>query len=344
MENMYNTIINYLKIYKNSNIALGELEKIVPGDTSYITFAQNVRRLIDDNILVEKSSKNNNGKEIPLAYKFGINKYELKKDYINEIQSYSVKLNQSIDLQKYLKLSEETWKQDLYYIDKISTYLDKDGFPKDYATSQERSFHIVGDEKWIDEKGGRLLLDRISLWEKLNIVNNSDPLMLAINPMRIVELKNSDLSEYSHLIVENKATFMALSEVIQETEFTSLIFGSGWKIVSNYKMLEQQLNLTGTHKLFYFGDLDNEGISIWSSLNEKAGASLATEFYIELLKKPCSPGKENQLRNDNAIKSFLSFFSEEDKNTILECLNSGRYLPQEALNKDELRKIWRNTK
>lgn len=310
----------------------------------YIIFAQNIRKLIADNILEEISPKNNNGKEIPLAYKFKIKKYEVKKDYINEIQSYILKVDGAIDLQKYFKLSEETWKKDVPFIEKINDYIVKKGFPEDDATSQERSFHIVGDEKWIDEKGGKTLLERIGLWEKLNIVNNSDPLMLAINPKRIIEINDDKSLSYYHLIVENKATFMALMEGLEETEFTSLIFGSGWKIVSNYRMLELQLNLKGNHKLVYFGDLDNEGISIWNSLNEKIQASLAIDFYVELLKKSCELGKENQLRNDNAIKNFLSFFSEKDKNTILGCLGSERYIPQEALNKDELKSIWRSTR
>ncbi|HDK7156409.1 TPA: DUF2399 domain-containing protein [Clostridium botulinum] len=333
---MYDYLISYLKSYKKATITLGDLEKLVPGDTTYNVFAKNIRKLIDDNILVEKNSKINNGKEIPLPYKFGINKYELRKGQVSDIQNYNLNISGEIDLQEYFNLREEVWNRDLAYIDKINEYIIEKGLPKDYATSQERSFHIIGDEKWIDEKGGKKLLYRIKLWKKLNIVNNTDPLMLAVNPKQLSK------SEYCHLIVENKATFIALLDVLQETECTSLIFGSGWKIVSNIIMLEKQLGLEGRHKLYYFGDLDNEGISIWNSLNEKVYTHLAVEFYGELIKKPYSLGKENQQKSPIALKNFLNFFEDEEKNKIIDILDAGGYLPQEGLNKEELRNIWRN--
>lgn len=335
---MYNYLISYLKSYKKCNITLGELENLVPGNSSYNTFAESVRKLIDDNILVEKNPKDNNGKEIPLPYKFGINKYELKREHIDNVQKEILNISKEIDLQEYFNLSEEVWNKDLLYIYKINKYIAGKGLPKDYATPQERSFNIVGDEKWIGEKGGKKLLDRIKLWEKLNIVNSTDPLMLAANP------KQFSKSEYCHLVVENKATFMALLTGLQETEFTSLIFGSGWKVVANINMLAKQLGIEGTNRLYYFGDLDNEGISIWNSLDEKVPAYLAVEFYRELLKKPYSKGKETQQRNEKALKKFTSFFSKEEKTQIENILEEGGYLPQEALNKDELMNIWRNTK
>lgn len=241
-------------------------------------------------------------------------------------------------MQEYLALSEEVWNRDLQYIIKVNEYIITQKLPEDYATSQERSFHIIGDEKWIDEKGGKALLQRIKLWDKLKIMNVGEPLMMAVNPLQFSK------SEYSHLIVENKATFIALVDVLRETEFTSLIWGSGWKIVSNIFMLEKQLGLKGEHKLYYFGDLDYEGISIWNSLNEKLETTLAVDFYRELIKKPYSIGKENQQKNDVALKNFIKLFSEEEEKHIIEFLDNKGYLPQEGLNKEELGTIWRNSR
>jgi len=261
----------------------------------------------------------------------------LKKDYISKIEKYSFKINDEINLQEYFNLNEGELEKDLPYISKVNEYISENGLPKDYATTQERSFHITGDEKWIDEKGGKKILDRINIYDKLKIWNNSDPLMLAVNPK--VYTKEC----HYHLIVENKATFMALMEVVGEIEFYSLIFGSGWKIVGNINMLEKQLGVSGNHKIFYFGDLDNEGISIYNSLNEKISVNLAVDFYKELLKKPYSFGKENQFRNESAIGRFISFFTTEEETVILDILNKGGYLPQEGLNRQELQDIWRNS-
>lgn len=336
IEFIYEKMVFYLKSYKKATITLGELEKLASGGIGYNAFAKSIIKLIDDKILVGKNPKNNNGKEIPLPYKYGIDKYELRKDYIDKVEKYNLKLNKEIDLHEYFRLSEETFKKDLPYINKINEYIEKNGLPKDYVTPQERSFYIVGDEKWIDEKGGKKILCRINLWEKLNIVGTSDPLMLAVNP------KELSKSEYCHLIVENKATFIALLDSLKATNFTSLIFGSGWKIVSNINMLELQLGLKGKHKLYYFGDLDNEGITIWNSLNEKVTACPAIKFYRELLKTPYSIGKTGQHENKKALNKFTCFFNDDEKEKITNMLKCGGYLPQEGLTKEELKRIWRN--
>lgn len=333
---MKNLIINHLKSYKKQNITLSELENLFTGNISYKSFAATVRELIQEGILTEKNAENHNNKEIPLAFKFGINRYELKKDFINCIKEASFNMVEGIDLQAYFTLSEDTWNKELPYIKKVNEYILSNKLPQEYVTAQERSFHIVGDEKWIDEKGGRKLLERINIWDKLKITSTNDPLMMAVNPSQFVK------AEYFHLIVENKATFLALMDGLKDTKFTSLIFGSGWKIVSNIVMLERQLGVTGKHKLYYFGDLDYEGISIWNSLNVKAGTELAINFYTELLKKNYSKGKENQLKNETALNNFIKKFKTEEQEVIIKLLEKGAYLPQEALDKEELQNLWRS--
>jgi len=333
---MKDVIVKYLKSYKNQNITLSDLENLFSGNISYTSFATVVKELIKEGILTEKNPENNNNKEIPLAFKFGINRFEIKKDFIQNIKDASFCMVDSIDLQLYFKLSEETWNKELPYIKKVNEYILLKKLPLDYATAQERSFHIVGDEKWIDEKGGRKILERINIWDKLKIASTNDPLMMAVNPAQFLK------SEYCHLIVENKTTFLALMEVLKDTKFTSLIFGSGWKIVSNIVMLESQLGLKGTHKLYYFGDLDYEGISIWNSLNQKISAELAINFYSELLKKPYSIGKETQQKNEIALKNFIKYFNSDEQANIIKLLEKGAYLPQEGLGKDELQNIWRS--
>lgn len=333
---MKNVIVNYLKSYNKQNIALSELENLFSGNINYKSFATIVKELIEEGVLTEKNPKNNNNKEIQLAFKLGINHYELKKDFIKHIKDASFSMVDSIDLQAYFKLSEETWNKELPYIKKVNEYILLNKLPVDYVTAQERSFHIVGDEKWIDEKGGKKILGRINIWDKLKITSANDPLMMAVNSFQFSK------SEHYHLIVENKATFLALMEVLKDTKFTSLIFGSGWKIVSNIVMLEKQLGIKGTHKLYYFGDLDHEGISIWNSLNQKIRTELAIDFYTELLKKPYSIGKETQQKNEIALKNFIKNYNSKEQENILKLLEKGAYLPQEGLGKDELQDIWRS--
>jgi hypothetical protein len=274
------------------------------------------------------------GRTSGLALSYGVNHYTLQKDKIDEINNYILKFSKEIDLGDYFKLSEETFYKDLPFIQAVEDYILSNGFPESYVTAQERSFNILGDEKWIGEKNGKGLLERIKVWDKLKIVNDSDPLMLAINQ------KGFGKPVHYHLIVENKATFLALMDILRETDYTTLIYGCGWKIVSNYYMIDKQLDLKDKNEFMYFGDIDKEGISIWNSLNEKMKVNIAVDFYRELLKKDYSIGKKNQKRNDEAINNFSKFFTASEKEVLLKMINNGGYLPQEGLNKEELKRIW----
>jgi len=326
---MYNEIILYLKSYKKKTIKLSELEKLPDGSMDYENFESSIKKLVEDNILIEKGSKINS-----LVLSYGVNNYKLQKEKIDEINNYILKLSKEIDLGEYFKLSQEIFRKDLPFIKAVNDYILSSGFPESYVTSQERSFNISGDEKWIDEKNGKKILERIKVWDKLKIVNDSDPLMLAVNQ------KGFENPVHYHLIVENKATFLALMDILSETNYTTLIYGCGWKIVSNYYMIDKQLNLKDKNEFMYFGDIDKEGISIWNSLNEKMKVNIAVDFYKELLKKDYSIGKKNQKRNNEAIDNLLSFFTNSEKEVLLNMINSDGYLPQEGLNKEELKRIW----
>lgn len=333
---MENIIISFLKSCKNSTISLSQLEGLFPGDITYNTFAMTIKKLVEEGFLEEMSPNKNNGRVISLAYKFRINRYKLRIDLIEDIQKVSLRIDPCIDLTGYLKFNENMWKKDLPFIEKVNKYIKEQGFPSEDATDQERSFHITGDEKWITEKGGKGLLERIKIFDKLRISNTAEPLMLAVNPSQFHG------EEFNHLIVENKATFYSLLDILKETACTSLVFGSGWKIVSNILMLDKQLGLNGRHRLYYFGDLDYEGISIWNSLNEKIKVDLAVDFYSSMLKKAYSKGKENQQKNQKALDNFIINFKAEEQIYIKQVLDDECYYPQESLTKDELANIWRS--
>lgn len=334
---MKNIILDFLKSYKKKKIPLIEIERVLSGDVEYTDFANVMNELVDIKVLSPVKKHGTNNKKIPLANTYRINKSYFKEDLIDEITSYQLKLNPNINLQGYFTLDEKIWKRDLPYIKKINSYIQKEGLPKEMVTAPERSYEMTGDEKWIDENGGREILERVKLLEKLKIIQVPDPLMFAINRNKI-----TSSNEHKHLIVENKATFYALLDDIENTTFTSLVYGAGWNVLGGISIFEKQLGLVGKHnRIYYFGDLDNEGISIWYGLNKRKPVLLAAEFYEKLLEKTCSYGKENQQANIEAIESFLTNFDEYNKEKIVNVLGKGGYYPQEGLDKRELRKIWR---
>ncbi|KOA18720.1 hypothetical protein CLHOM_30040 [Clostridium homopropionicum DSM 5847] len=327
-------IINYIKNLKRKTVNLENLENIIGGGCSYEDFARGILNLVEEGLLIPINSSNNNGKKIPLCYKYRINKEALHRDSEEEIKKYLLKMEIEINLSFYLNKDEQYWRKDFPYIIKINDYIKENGIPREDATSPERSFQIIGDEKWIDEKGGKAILERMGLWHKLRINYNPEPLMIAVNPKLFNENKKY------HIIVENKSIFYLLLDLLRESVFTSLTYGCGWKIVSNINNLEKQLGIEESeNEIFYFGDLDFEGIAIWNNLKDKYPVKLAEIFYEKLLLQEPLDGKTNQQKNIKALSSFLDNFQDSYKKQISQVLKQGKYYPQEALKKEDLCEI-----
>lgn len=336
---MKNKLISFLERSKKSTITLSELENIADSSETYEEFATAVFHLLDEEYIKAIKSHGENWRGLPITFR--IQKGKIKQSLIDSIQQLQFQLHPAIGLQAYYSTSEKKWDKDLKWIKKIDQYLKKHGLPTVNANSSERSYQLVKDEKWIDEKEGKTILEKIQLFEKLKIVKTPDPLMYSLNPKQLI----SNKSLHKHLIVENKATYYGLIDTLATTSCTTLIYGAGWKIASSLKQLSQQLGLNEEehqHQVYYFGDLDHEGISIYHHLQEKYHVKLATEFYTGLMKKPFYKGKETQTSNEEAIQNFLQKFTTVEQGKIIDLLNAGGYYPQEALSKQELENIWRN--
>lgn len=334
---MKEKILAFLKSYKRSKIALREIEDLFSGETEYKEIVTQIQSLVEERILEPVNSHGTNNKAEPLYNTYKILKRNLRQDLIEDIQQYSLKFHSQVQLQTYFSLSEAVWEEDLPYIKRIDRYLKEKGLPKGEVFVPELSYQLMGDEKWIDEKGGKKLLERLQLWQTFKIIREADPLMFSINPLQI------QLNHHMHLIVENKTTYYQLEEILRETSFTSLIYGAGWKIVSNVHLAVQQMGLYDRfHQFYYFGDIDAEGISIWHTLNEKQSISLALPFYRVLLKKSNSFGKETQYKNKEALEVFSKKFTSEEEKKLHAIFEKHEYYPQEALDKRELHDIWRN--
>ncbi|RDW17061.1 hypothetical protein CWR48_15350 [Oceanobacillus arenosus] len=301
---------------------------------TYAAFADQVLEMESLGYLEMVKSKGRNHHTPSLAYQYKINKGKLNKEYHQELQRYRLKLHDGINLDAYFNLDRTTWKHDLPYLEKIHQYIVKNGFPLEDAAAPERSFELVRDEKWIVEQKGSEILNRIGLWEQFRILPVSDPLMFAINPLMIHQ------QTQLHLIVENKTTYQGLLPVIMKTDFSTLIYGSGNKIVKSIENFTSQYPIEANHIFYYFGDLDQSGITIWNSLNKRQTAIPAYPFYHACLSKPRAYGKTNQRPNEAALNEFLTFFNEEQQIQINELLSKGAYYPQEVLKTKELQHIW----
>lgn len=331
---MKSTILEILKKHHIKSIALFEIKQKMRGNTSDIEFNKVIWELEDLGILESKKDKGFNIKERPLYNFYWINKEKLKADYIKQIHALQRQVSSGIDLKEYLKLSEDTWKKDVPWIKQIDAYLKEKGLPKEEATSAERSYALTQNEKWIDEEGGRKLLERINLWDQMKMSKYPDPLMIAVNRGFLNE------QSHKHLIVENKSTYYLLLDVLKETGFTSLIYGCGWKVVAGLEGIYKQLGIEEDESIFYyFGDLDHEGMAIYNNISERV--KLAIPFYEALLKEEASCGKWNQKRRKIVLEAFSKNFAPEETEFICKQLQAGFYYPQEAIQKEDILEIWR---
>lgn len=321
--------------YRKQKISISELEEMVGRSAStYIKFAEQILKLEETGYLSMVKSTGRNQRTPSLANQYRINKNLFNQEYHRELQRYRLTFNDAIHLDEYFNLDRSTWKKDLPYLEKIHTYIEANGLPKDEAAGPERSFELVGDEKWISEHQGEELLHRVRLWDRLRIFPVSDPLMFAINPHQMTKDKQF------HLIVENKTTYQALLPVITETQFSTLIYGSGNKIPKSIENFPNQFPIVAEHIFFYFGDIDNSGITIWHSLNIREHAIPALPFYEAALQKEKVYGKTNQRPNEQALTNFVAYFEKSNQKQIRELLAEGAYYPQEVLKTKELQKIW----
>lgn len=321
--------------FKSSFITLDQLEQFAETNVSYEQFSSKILALEGEGILIAGKSTPRNFKVPSLAYKYRINKALLKKDVNQDIETKRFKLHKLLILDEYFHLPPEMWENDYPYIEKINTYIETNGLPKYEVPAPERSLALVGDEKWIQEKGGQKILERLNIWDELKIIPVSDPLAFIINPQKISSEK------HLHLIVENKTTFDGLSIAIRNTQFTTLIYGQGYKITSSIDYFHKQLPLERVHHTFYyFGDLDWEGLKIWYQLRQKIDVHLAIPFYVECIDKTPTTLKTKQKPSEEAIQEFLSYFDPIQQEKINTTLENQFYWPQEVLSSEKLKQVW----
>lgn len=334
--NIDKKIRDYLQIYNKKTILLEDLEKTCDGQVSYEQFSNIILELINEEVLTKFKNGKIHHQNPRLHYKYKFHKPKLNKELSYQIHTLQKKYMR-LNLSTYYHLTMKDWEKDLPYIKQINEYITENAhLPKDEVLHTELSFQLVGNEKWIENGHGREVLERLGLWDNIKIQKHPDPLMMAINT------NNLNKKIYFHLIVENKSNYYALLGDLSNSDFTTLIYGQGWKITSNIKQLEKQLpSLKGIHKIFYFGDLDYEGISIWHNLSQVRKIDLALDFYKELIKQKESETSKNQKRNKKAMEVFLNNFNNE-KEIIDQLLKDGKYYPQEAILEEKQREILRN--
>ena len=205
----------------------------------------------------------------------------------------------------------------------------------------ERSFEIWNREKFLTKEQGARILKRCGLQpDFLNMYPTAEPISYYTHTRRTPQ---------TMLILENKDTFFSMrrflldgNEKIFGEEIGTLIYGGGKRIIKSFQDFEISVEpymRSEDNQIYYFGDLDYEGIGIYENL-----AKLCQEHqeiipfqpaYQAMLEKAAGvkalpDTKERQNRNIGHL--FFDWFPEETVSRMKQILSEGKYIPQEILN------------
>ncbi|MGB3367916.1 MAG: hypothetical protein WBA54_10525 [Acidaminobacteraceae bacterium] len=134
--------------------------------------------------------------------------------------------------------------------------------------------------------------------------------------------------------------YYRLLRFLDQSSYTTLIYGAGWKIVSSINNFNRQFPFGDDKDTFkYFGDLDREGIKIWHNLYNRYNVELEIKFYSELLNCTYSIGKETQIPNKESVKDFCKLMNLDIEDMLNQMFENNKYIPQEALDDTVIKRI-----
>ena len=251
----------------------------------------------------------------------------------------------------YYRAHLDIYEKDRQWVLLLNDFLKNKKESLNYPESlNERSFEIWRREKFLSKEQGKKILKRCGLNEEfLNVYRTTEP-----------------LAYYSHtrvvpqnlLILENKDTFYSMRRHLLEgndkilgVTVGTLVYGAGKGILRSFQDFDfcvEPYMKAGENRIYYFGDLDYEGIGIYESL-----AELFVErweivpflpAYEAMMEKAASMDKmqwdrlpdtkTGQNRNNRGL--FFSYFDKQQTEKMKDILEKDKYIPQEILNISDL--------
>ncbi|SFR88040.1 Wadjet anti-phage system protein JetD domain-containing protein [Anaeromicropila populeti] len=318
-------------------ITLDKIEELFEVQ-SYKELVELIKELLAENRLKPIKNSNLNGKTPALynAYKVI---YE-EKDYRIYEEELQYQLNPRLQIDYYRK-NLEKYIADREDIQMLNHYMNHCKETEiEQVSINERSFEIWGREKFLQKGGGERILKNLGMSiEGLKIYETAEP-----------------LAYYAHykscpqniLIIENKDTFYSMrqsllrgSTDILGLKVGTLIYGAGKKVCKAFQYYDLNVENYLQNKensMYYFGDLDYEGILIYETLCKAVmGKYKIIPFvtaYEQMLKKAENKRLPNtkEGQNRNIGKEFLKYFQAAIQEKMVSILQNGQYIPQEILN------------
>ncbi|MGL4108429.1 Wadjet anti-phage system protein JetD domain-containing protein [Clostridium sp. LP20] len=277
----------------------------------------------------------------PRLYK----KYRLVKETDNLTDEEKIKL---IALNKlnitYYKKRASEFREDYGILVVLNNYMRNKTEYKDLSMN-EISYELFGYEKAMTTgEQGRAS----EVMGKIGLNEESLGCRTKYNPLLNTIFKGFYQKEIRNIIViENLETYWTLNRFLREndTSIDMLVFGEGYSIVKNFAGIIQY-GVTTKDNILYYGDIDLEGICIYSLLKNKFDKFTIkpnVKLYRGLLKSGKDKGVKESISPNQTIPAkddmadFLSYFGKEEKIELEDILKNRLYIPQESLNYKRLR-------
>lgn len=293
--------------------------------------------LLDSGKIKPLKASGINGKKPALYLEYWL--LEDKKDYsaLEEELKYHLAPGISVD---YYLANLKVYEKDRHWVLMLSDYLKtKRELLERKESLNERSFEIWSREKFLQKEEGKRVLKRCGIGlDALNIYETAEPLSCYTHTRETPQ---------NLLILENKDTFYSMRMHLLEgnTEILgmrtgTLIYGAGkgiWKSFYDFDFCVEPYMKADGNQIFYFGDLDYEGIGIYEKLAEMCSCRILpfVPAYEAMLRKAGDtkklPGMK-ELQNRNITGEFWSYFEKDTTEKMQAILKSGAYIPQEILN------------
>lgn len=356
------------------------LEKMLHSrrNMSYEQQYQYIVKLLSEGRIKPLKASGTNGKHPALYREYWL--IDEEKDYSVFEQELKYRLHPLISIDYYLS-HLKSYGQDRQWILLLSEYLKQNREKLEYKEStNERSFEVWHREKFLSRGQGKRILKNCGLSETfLNVYQTTEPLAYYSRtrqvPQNILILENKDTfySMRRHLLgggmeddepwkeeggrtsrEHGKGADRSQREdkdlhdrkiSVLGMEIGTLIYGAGKGILRSFldfDLCAEPYMTNGKNRIYYFGDLDYEGIGIYESLAEMVSGRWEILPFVRayeameakadgtcgLMNLPDT--KEQQ--NRNIQEKFFSYFDGEMVSRMKTVLESGKYIPQEILN------------
>ena len=260
-----------------------------------------------------------------------------------------LKLSRELKLNYYLKRPEQQTVELKQKLFSLCQFLNNKA-QREWASREERSLELFADEKFLSRSEGKKLLSNLNL-------SLADLKAQQYNHLFVYWTLNSDQIK-NILIMENHSAFIGAKKALAagidifEQNFETVIYGQGKKIVSSFSFLEELLGIDKAEQqpgaenfkqnlrrqdllaelnIYYAGDLDPEGLAIFSALNDKYPdfeIKLLAEYYQLLLNEADQfySCQKRQNKNQQVLARVQQDFREQGFAELAE----------------ELQQIWKN--